>query len=105
MAYQLTKTTDWEKAIKEALEKSPDPNIVWKYEVKRSEIWLDKLNKQIADLQSQIDSAPKFVEFPKDATAEVKQAIGEHNAMVTPIEEIEKEKVELEKIKTEVEKI
>jgi chromosome segregation ATPase len=105
MAYQLTKTEDWEKAIKEAFEKSDDPNIVWKYEAKRSEIWLDKLEQNIKTLQEQIDNASKMIEYPEGASDEVKQAIDEHNMTVGDVEEIEKQKTELERIKEEVTKL
>lgn len=49
--------------------KSADPNIIIK--VSESEIYLDKLKKQIAELQTQVASAPKIKTKPDQETLDM----------------------------------
>lgn len=78
-------------------EKTEDPNIIKQIETVESEIHLDKLEKQIADLENQIKNLPELVEI-KDYPDDVKAAIEEHNRMIpdkTKLEAQLKEKQEL----------
>lgn len=92
----------WRDGAREFFEKSPDENIVWRYEVKRSEIHLDKLSRKIGDLQAQIESTPALIEYPEGVSEEVEAVIDEHNTMLPDIEEIEAKLAHLLRIKAKL---
>jgi len=82
--------------LTEAFVKTADKNIVDWYEVRKSEVYLDKLQRQIDDLQNQIDTAPAVIEYPPGVSDEVKQAIDYWNAMIPDLAELEEHKAILE---------
>ncbi len=62
-------------------EKTEDENIIKQIETVESEIWIDKLEKQVTDLETQISNTPQKIEtekYPKEILA----LIAEHNVML-----------------------
>lgn len=83
----------------EAFVKTADKNVVDWYEVQKSEVYLDKLQQKIVDVQQQIDAAPKpITEIPPNLSTEILQAIEEYNIMILDVTEIEEYKVSLEEL-------
>ena len=66
-------------------EKTDDPNIIMQIETVASEIHLNKLEKQIAELETHIANTPKKIKTGKYPD-EVLTLIAEHNAMVDTTE-------------------
>ena len=81
--------------------KTKDPNIIKQTETVESEIHLDKLEKQVADLETQIINTPTLIEkgeYPKEVLA----LIDEHNMMIDKTEleaELKKKKDLLTELK------
>ena len=57
-------------------QKTKDPNIIKQIEIIENEIDLDKLKQQITDLEN---IKYNFLQYPKDATVAMKQAVDEYN--------------------------
>lgn len=66
-------------------EKTSNPNIIKKTETVESEILLDKLREQIADLESQIASMPKVKTKPDQETLDY------WNTFIMPAQDIQAE--------------
>ena len=62
-------------------EKTKDPNIIKQIETIESEILINKLEKQIIDLEIQIANAPQLIEKGK-YPQEVLALIDEYNSMI-----------------------
>ncbi len=56
-------------------EKTADPNIIKKVETIESEVQIDKLELQIANLTSDVASIAKVLQYPEGTTDKVKEAI------------------------------
>jgi len=66
-------------------ELTDDPNIIKQTETITSEVHIDKLEKDIAELETQIANAPKKIKtgkYPDDVLA----LIAEHNAIIDTVE-------------------
>lgn len=85
--------------LKEAFVKTVDKNIVDWYEVQTSEVYLDKLQQQIDDLQQRIDLAPAPVVYPPGVTPDVRRAIDYYNEDIPDVAELEERKARLEELK------
>lgn len=63
-------------------EKTEDPNIIKQIETVESEIYLDKLEKQIVALEKQINGIPALIER-RSYPAEILLLIDKHNTLAT----------------------
>ena len=82
-------------------ETTKDPNIIKQIETVESEIYLDKLEKQVADLETQISNTPTLIEkgkYPKEVLA----LIDEHNMMSEIyLDKLEKQVADIDKTELE----
>ena len=63
--------------------KSDDKNIVIEIEIKQSEIWLDKLDSRIAEIESQISTQKlEPIEIDEKLDTKIKDVLEIHNAEI-----------------------
>ena len=79
----------------ELYEKTDDENIVYQYKLSRQEIILNKLKKQINDLEVKIILADETKVCPEDATEEMKEVYDRWNDDCHNSEDIERDTTEL----------
>ena len=84
-------------------ETTKDPNIIKQTEEVESEIHLDKLEKQVTDLETQIANTPQKIETGKYPD-EILALIAEHNQMIDNTE-LQKDLDEKKSLLSELKKL
>ena len=84
--------------LTEAFVKTADKNIVDWYKAGKSEVYLDKLQQQIDDVQRRIEATQPITEIPLGLSTEIMRAIENYNEMLSNLAELEEHKASLEEL-------